>query len=447
MTYDVCLDASVVQASAESEYSDSSGVPRKVRQYVSALRFAFGDEADVLSDRQFQVILLANIIAPSGTALLSPVLDSLIAPFGASAANVGLMISMITAPAIVMLPISGVIADRAGRRPVLLGGLLAFGIGGTAIAATTDFRVALALRFLQGLGWAAIMAVIITSIGDLYTGAREATAQGLRFTGSGLVQALSPLVAGVLVLLAWQLPFLVYGISFPVALAVFLWFEEPARTVTDQQRTLGRQVAELRALATQPRAAALVIARGTPGIVWLGFLTFNSILVLNVLGGSPADAGILASLGSICYAVSATQAGRLTDAVDSRVGPMILLHAIMTGGIALVFLSPSVPIAYPGIALVGLGLGTLMSMYRSILTGLAPTALRGGLVSLGESVGRLAVTLTPIVMGLGIAVGTPRIGFQLSVQLVGVGTGIAASIIGVGGLLIARAAPPIVDPR
>lgn len=401
----------------------------------------------MLSDRQFQVILLTNIIAPSGTALLSPVLDSLIEPLGASAANVGLMISMLTAPAIVMLPISGVIADRAGRRPVLLAGLLAFGTGGTAIAATTDFRIALALRFLQGLGWAAIMAVIITSIGDLYSGSREATAQGLRFTGSGLVQALSPLVAGVLVIVAWQLPFLIYASAFPVALAVFLWFEEPATAVRNDQRTLSRQLAELRSLAVQPRAASLVIARGTPGIVWLGFLTFNSILVLNVLDGTPTDAGLLASLGSVCYAVSATQAGRLTNAVDSRVGPMIALHAVMTGGIAVVFLAPSVVIAYPGIALVGLGLGTLMSMYRSILTGLAPTELRGGLVSLGESVGRLAVTLTPVAMGLGIAVGTPRVGFELSVQFVGVATGVAATLIGVGGLLIARAAPPIVDPR
>lgn len=417
---------------------------------VSRLEWAIGEDADILGERQFQVILLANTIAPLGTALLSPVLDSLIGPFGASAANIGLMISMITAPAIFMLPVSGVLADRAGRRPVLIGGLLCFGVGGTAIALTTDFRLALSLRFLQGVGWAAIMAVIITSIGDIYDGPREATAQGLRFTGSGIMQMLAPLVAGLLVLGAWQYPFLVYGLSFPVALAVALWFAEPAETITQdtgRDRSVRQQVGELWALASQPKAAAMVIARGTPGMVWVGFLTYNSIHVLNVLGGTPTDAGLLAAVGSLGYAISATQAGRITAMFDNRLVPLIVLNGALSGGIIVVFLVPTVALAYPGIALMGLGLGSLMSIYRSILTGLAPTELRGGLVSLGESVGRLAVTVTPIVMGAGIAYGTPRIGFTASVQLVGVGTGVAAAGIGIAALLVARVSPPVTDPR
>jgi MFS family permease len=417
---------------------------------VSRLEWAVGEDADILGERQFQVILLANTIGPLGTALLSPVLDSLIDPFGASAANIGLMISMLTAPAIVMLPISGVLADRAGRRPVLIGGLLAFGLGGTSIAFTTDFRLALALRLLQGIGYAAIMAVIITSIGDIYDGPREATAQGLRFTGSGIMQMLAPLVAGLLVVGAWQYPFLVYGLSFPVALSVYLWFAEPAQTVTEEtssDRSVRRQVAELWALASQPKAAAMVLARGMPGAVWVGFLTYNSIHVLNVLGGTPTQAGLLAALGSLSYAVSATQAGRITAMFDNRLVPLLVLNVAFAGGIVVVFLAPGVVVAYFGMALMGLGLGSLMSIYRSIITGLAPTELRGGLVSLGESFGRLAVTVTPILMGVGIAYGTPRVGFATSVQLVGVGTGVVAAGIGVASLLIASVSPAVTDPR
>jgi hypothetical protein len=45
--------------------------------------------------------------------MLSPVLESLIDPFGTSAANIGLMISFFTAPAIVVIPIAGVLGDPA----------------------------------------------------------------------------------------------------------------------------------------------------------------------------------------------------------------------------------------------------------------------------------------------------------------------------------------------
>ncbi|MEF8758038.1 MAG: MFS transporter [Halobacteriales archaeon] len=416
---------------------------------MSALRWALGEDADILNERQFQILLLANIIAPLGTALLSPVLDSLIDPFGATAANIGLMISALTAPAIFMFPVAGVLADRIGRRPVLLFGLLSFGVGGTAIALTTDFRVALGLRLLQGVGYAANASVIITSLGDLYEGPREATAQGLRFTGSGIVQSLSPLGAGVLVVTAWQYPFLVYALSFPIAAVVFVWFEEPASAGgegTDADRSLREQVGQLWALASQPKAASIVIARGTPGIVWVGFLAYNSIHVRNVLGGSPAEAGLLAALGSVSYAISATQAGRIAALYDSRVVPMLVLNGALAGGIAVVFLAPSLPVAYAGMVLSGLGLGSLMSIYRSIITGLAPTSLRGGLVSLGEAVGRLAVTIAPIAMGAGIAVGTPRLGFATSIQVVGVGTGVVAASVGVAGILVARASPPITPP-
>lgn len=416
---------------------------------MGALRWALGDDADLLADRQFQVILLANTMAPLGTALLSPVLDSLIDPFGASAASIGLMTSMVTAPAIVLPPVAGVLADRVGRRHVLIGGLLCFGVGGTAIPLTTDFRLVLALRLLQGVGWAAVIPVIITAIGDLYTGDRETTAQGLRFTSSGIVQTVGPVVAGLLVVLAWQYPFLIYGLTFPVTLAVWAWFEEPvdpdAKSDSDA-RGVHTQIRELWGLVVQPKPAAMLIARAAPAVVWLGFLTYNSIHVLNVLDGTPADAGLLAALGSLGYAASATQSGRITAAFERRLVPLVALNVALAGGMALVFLAPGVPVAAVGVALSGLGLGALMSIYRSIITGLAPIVLRGGLVSLGEGLGRLAVTVTPIAMGAGIAIGTPAIGFEPAIRAVGVGTALVAGFVSVGAVVVASAAPAVVDP-
>jgi len=393
-------------------------------------------------------------MAPLGTALLSPVLDSLIEPFGASPASIGLMVSAFTAPAIFLIPVTGMVADRYGRRPVLLFGLLCFGSAGTAIALTTDFRIVLTLRLFQGLGFAALSPIVITSIGDLYEGSKEATGQGLRFTGSGVVQTVFPLAAGVLVVMAWQYPFLLHLIAFPIALAVYLWFEEPVDServkedskTDDEKRDLDEQLDQIRGLIVQRRVAAMLAARGTPNIVFIGFLTYNSILVVEVLGGTPTQAGVLAALGSISYAGSASQAGRITARFESRLYPLIAMNVALAAGITVVFLAPTIWVAYGGIVVKGIGFGVLLSIYRSIVTDLAPPKLRGGLVGIAESMGRLASTLTPIAMGAGIAVGTPLIGFTASIQFVGVATGIVAASVGIVCLLVLSSAPPVRAP-
>lgn len=137
------------------------------------------------------------------------------------------MISFFTAPAIVGIPIAGVLADKYGRKSVVVPSLVLFGLAGAAIAFTTDFRIALGLRFLQGISFGGINPIIITSIGDLYTGSREATGQGLRLMASGLSGAIFSLIAGVLVVLAWQSPFLLYAIAIPIRVIVLIWFDEP----------------------------------------------------------------------------------------------------------------------------------------------------------------------------------------------------------------------------
>lgn len=408
-----------------------------------------GDDAEILGERQFQLLLLANILPPIGTSLVSPILDSLIEPLGTSAANIGLLVSVFTAPPIVLIPIAGMLADRYGRRPVIIFGLLCFGAGGSAIALTANFRIVLVLRLVQGVGFAALGPIIITSIGDIYSGPTEAAGQGVRFAGSGLVQALFPLAAALLVGLAWQYPFLLHLIAFPIAIAVYLWFEEPVKSGTDGSAPTNSaltQLGNMWSLVSQRRAAAMVIARGTPVIVWIGFLTYNSILVVRVLDGTPTQAGILAALGSLCYAASATQAGRITATFESRRNLLIGMNVALLGGISVVFLATSIWLAFAGIVLTGFGFGVLLSIYRSIMTNLAPPRLRGGFVSLGEGFGRVTATLTPIGMGAGIALGTPRIGFGASVQVVGVTTGVVAGTVGIVCLLVLSSGPPIESP-
>ena len=47
-----------------------------------------GTESGIVRERSFQLLLLVNVLPPLGTALLSPVLGSLMNPLGSTAASV-----------------------------------------------------------------------------------------------------------------------------------------------------------------------------------------------------------------------------------------------------------------------------------------------------------------------------------------------------------------------
>ena len=381
---------------------------------MPSLRLLFGDDAEIVRETNFQVLLLSTTLPVLGSSLVSPVLESLVGPFGTSVADIGLMVAAFTAPAVVMIPVAGALADRYGRKAILVASLVLFGTAGAAIAFTTDYRVVLALRLLQGVAFGGINPVIITSIGDLYSGAREATGQGLRFMASGLSGAVVPLVSGVLVLLSWRYPFLLYALALPVAGVVYRWFEEPTATGTAPLTDGGEGVSYRRALlreVTRRHVLAVLLARSMPNVVWIGFVTYNSFLVVRLMGGTHPEAGLLFAAGSLVFASAASQAGRITARFSSRLYPLVGANALLGVGFVLVLFAPGLAVAAVGISVAGVGFGVLLSLYRSVVTGLAPTHLRAGVVSVGEAGGRLTSTLTPIAMGAVIALARPTLGF------------------------------------
>ena len=407
---------------------------------MATLTSLFGDDADVLYDTSFRTLFLANILGPLGLGLLSPVLDSLTEPFGVSPSTIGLLMSAYTAPAIVLIPLGGILADRIGRKPLLIGGILLTGSAGTAIAFTTDFRIVLLLRFVQGIGGAAIVPIIITSLGDLYGGTREATAQGLRFTGSGLTQVVFPLIGGVLVGIVWKYPFFLYLIAYPIAGIVYLRFEEPTtgreRDGNDDDDDRVNDHPSLRTMLASSHVQAMILTRGFPGAVWIGFLTYNSIIVVQFLEKDPVQAGLLAAAGSLSFALAASQAGRITSLFSSRLNPLIAANVALGGGFAIILLAPFMPLTVAGSILLGCGFGVTLSIYRSLITGMAPPALRGSIVSMAESFGRVTTTVTPVLMGIAIASVAPRLGFEAAVQAVGLSVALLASAGGIVGLVI-----------
>ncbi|MFB6310732.1 MAG: MFS transporter [Salinirussus sp.] len=406
-------------------------------------RSLFGENAAVLADTDYQLLLLAGLLPTLGSGIVSPVLDSLIDPFGASAATIGWMISAFTAPAIVAIPLAGVLADRYGRKVVLVTAITLFGLGGAAVAFTTDFRVALGLRFIQGAGWAGMTPTIVTSIGDLYEPPAEETAQGIRFGVTGASGAVFPLLAGLLVAVAWQYPFLLYAMSFPIALGVLLWFDEPGTGRSSDDAAERSYIRALLSLGSQPAVLAIVIARSLYPVVFIGLMTYNSVIVIRLLGGTPVQAGLLATVAYAAFALVATQTGRLVAILGSRLALLLGANASLGLGFGVVLLAPNVAIAALGAIGIGLGIGILGTLYRSLITGAAPPDLRAGLVALSEAGSRITATATPVVMGTIIGATSAGLGLGGALRLAGL---VVATVAAGGGMilvLVARITGPV----
>ncbi len=363
-----------------------------------------------------QLLLAAGSIAVLEIALVSPILETLTGVFGVSSSRIGLFVTAVAAPAIVLIPVGGALADRYGRKPVLIGGLLLYGLAGAGIALATSFELALGLRVLQGIGFAGTIPVIVTSFRDLYGEEREATAQGLRISVSGVSQAVFPAVAGFVVVFAWQYPFLIYALAVPVAVGMYWWLEEPTGPTSaedepqsanegqhpdsEDRRGYGR---ELVALLGRPQVFAVLLAQMASAVTVFAFYTYNSILVVRVLRESTQVAGILVAVFSLVFATTATQAGRLTNIMETPYTPLVWANVCLGVGLPLFVFAPNPGLAAVATLLLGVGTGITFPLYRSLVTGFAPDYLRGGLVSLAEALMRVAATFTPVVLGGAIA--------------------------------------------
>ncbi len=114
----------------------------------------------------------------------------------------------------------GMMSDRFGRRPVLLGGLALYVLAALLCGLTDSFHVLLLWRFVHGLA-AASVTVSRSVIRDLYSGRHMARVMSLTFIVFLTVPVLAPSLGQLILVFApWRFIFIVCGVF---AAVVWLW--------------------------------------------------------------------------------------------------------------------------------------------------------------------------------------------------------------------------------
>jgi MFS transporter, ACDE family, multidrug resistance protein len=346
--------------------------------------------------RALSIVYAASIALMMGVNFIQPALPALIEPFHISDAQLSWVMTVFTAPAIVLSPIFGVVADFYGRRLLLALGLIVFGIFGVAMAFAPDFGWLLIFRTLQGVGFSAVIPLTIVLIGDLLEGDSEIGGQGMKVFLDRIGYLVFPPLGGLLAAVAWFWPFIFYILTIPVGIAAYFWMPETkgnrnGRTIT--------YFGDVLRLTRHPRLVIAFSAGFLRFFLDYGFLTYFPLFLVRTHGISTATAGLLYVFFSIGAMMTSSQAGRIAAGRDKA---SILFVAFMVSGAAVV----AVPFL-PGIGLVGAALffyglanGVISPMQKSLLTQNAPAELRGGIVSFDRLIQQVSKTTSTSVVGL-----------------------------------------------
>lgn len=242
----------------------------------------------------------------------------------ASDLGVGIAMGAASIGAILVGPPSGRVADRRGRRAVLLAALAAMLGGYLVLALEPSLRVVVPVRIVAGAGEAAFVVAVFTMAADLAPPDRRGEAMSLVTVGSYAGLALGPVAADVVLgddrfALAW----LVAAVGVVVAgLATFLLRE----TQPDLDGAAPR--------GWLPPRSALV-----PGLVLLfvllGFGGFNAFIALHAREVGLAHPGLVFLVfGGVVVAVRVF-GRRLPDRLGARVAASIAAVAITAGLVVL----------------------------------------------------------------------------------------------------------------
>ncbi len=199
----------------------------------------------------------------------------------------------------------GPVADRFGRRPVLLGSLALLVLAGIGAALASHIGWLIFWRAAQGATLAAAVVCARAMVRDLYEPHQGARVMSFGLSGLGLLAIGSPLAGGLLAMTMGWRSTLAAAAAFSLCVLLFVWRAVPETLARRNPRalhgpTLARNAAQVLSNPTF-RAWALLVTATYGGLFTL--LAASSFTYIETLGLTPAQYGLAMAAGSGSYMI------------------------------------------------------------------------------------------------------------------------------------------------
>lgn len=305
--------------------------------------------------RPFLVVTACALVFFVYIGMLIPIIPLFIeGPLGRGEFGIGLTISVFAGAAIIARPVLGRLADRYGRRVLLIGGSLLAGVAGLASSQITEFWQLLVLRGVTGVGEAAVFVGAATLIADLSPAHRRA--EGASYFSVAVFGGIGvgPII-GEMVLddTRFEQAFLVAGCFALVAAVVALF--APARV--ERRGVVDDTIAS--AAPASGRRRIMHPAAVMPGVVLAAgvaaFSTFGAFIPEYSRDVGLATSGGLFAAYSLTSLVVRIFGATLPERLGPRRAVTIALGSLGVG-LSILAIVPTVPALWAASVFVGFGM-------------------------------------------------------------------------------------------
>ena len=343
--------------------------------------------------------------------MLIPVLPSIQKELHVDVVKVGLMITVFSIPAGIVIPFAGMLSDRVGRKKIMFPALLIYGAGGllAGFFAITfkekAFSWIIVARIIQGIGAGGTYQLSMALAGDLIQSNERSKILGYLEASNGIGKVISPLAGAALALISWYAPFFVYGIlAIPIAFLILFFVKEDVQKLQKSIQPIPQYLTNLKKIFKE-KWLPLVIAFSSGLLVLFslfGMLSFYSDILEKQFKINVFTRGLILAVPVLVMAITAFLLGTVMQKMMTKIlkwGAVIGLFLVAAG---LIIFCPckNVLLFTISASILGLGTGAVLPSLNTLITSSAPKTERG-----------IITCLYGTVRFFGVAIGPPLFGF------------------------------------
>jgi DHA1 family bicyclomycin/chloramphenicol resistance-like MFS transporter len=195
---------------------------------------------------------------------------------------------------------AGLLADRAGRMPILYIGLSIFSVAATIAAMTTTIELMLLARFVQGFGAAFSIVLSRAIVRDIASGREAARLMSLMTMIFTAAPVIAPSIGALLLTVwDWRMPFIVIaacGIAMILATRTFL-------TETHTPNVEGHPIRQLRSsfaeFFSHRQSVFGLLLLTLPSAGFMSVIAISSALAVDIYGFSVQQYGLIFGLAGL----------------------------------------------------------------------------------------------------------------------------------------------------
>jgi len=361
-----------------------------------------GSRTSIGIEKNTIIIFGVTLVAVMGISSITPAFPGIIKYFGISTQEVGLLIAAFTLPGIFLTPVTGILADRYGRKLVLIPSLFLFGIAGFICSFMNDFHSLLFFLFIEGIGAAGLSSINITLIGDLYSGEKRTVLMGYNASILSIGTAAYPALGGFIAAFGWRYVFYLPLLAIPLGFFVLYGLNNPE---PKDHQGIGEYFRRIWININQRSVWGLFLVNALVFILLYGsYLTYFPVMLSDRLEASSIHIGLVMSVMSLVTASTSSQLGRINKLLPSK---SVLLFGSVFYFLSMILLvfSHSWFQVVLSVIVFGLGHGLLVPSIQNLLVGYASIKERAAFMSVNSMVLRIGQTFGPLVIGIFYTIG------------------------------------------